>query len=372
MSKLIENIRLIKPEDLVKYAKHLGLSMECDLYGGSAQQFVSSNYSYSIIIPFDNSFSDYDRILFDSLSEIATNNNLSIDSIVNKLLYPSYDSLKYRVCKKNSSIGVLPFMFLPELVESIKQTIATTLNDIENPSPFHKRIYSKEANDLLEKYAFGQTEIGSYIINILCPLGGHQLSWIDESRPIQRRINEKIMTSIDRIQNDLRAHNNNKIEEEVAQGIYSSNFLESLSSIYNDTRDTLINVYVDWCMDLPETDNIPKNIVLEPKFMDVVGEMSERFKPKLSKNENKTFYGKISGIESEPEIDDRKHVVIKVSAIGDEGKKITIYAKLDYNQCFLDVDKAFQDGLNIKLSGFLDLSSKKKIIESPSFQILDT
>lgn len=372
MSKFIENIHLVKPEDLVKYVQHIGLFKVCDLYDGRAQQYAAANYSYSVIIPFDKSFSDYDRVLVDSLSEIAINNNLSVDSIVNKLLYPSYDSLKYRVSQKRTSMGVLPFMFLPELIESIKYTIASVLNDIRNPSSFHKRVYSKDVNELLEKYAFGQTEIGSYILNILCPLGEYQLSWIDESRPIQRMVNEKLMISIDKIQKDLKVHNISKIEEEIEQGIYSSNFMESLSDIYKDTRDTTINVYVDWCMDLPEMIDIPQNVLLEPKYMETVGVMAEKFKPKPKKNESKPFYGKIAGIESEPEINDRKHVVIKVSAIGDEGKKITVFAKLDYNQYFHDVDKAFQEGLNVRLSGTMNLSSAKKFIENPSFSILDS
>lgn len=374
MNNIIENIGLIQPRYIQSYLNYLGWKQNYVYPNNKAIQYVSSDYNYSATIPIDPTLFDYDRLLLDSLNNIAEYSETQIESIILKLLYPSFDLMKWRVSDSSTHLGTIPFDMLPTLIASIKDTFASALNDILNPNILHVKLYNKEVSKTLSECQFGQTQFGSYIVNVLCPLGQHQLSFLSDDfsdKPILRKANEKILSSISRIHNDLKKGNKNKIDEELEQHIYSVNFLKALTNIYQQSKDTDLNIIADWCKDLPVPDNIPNCVTIEHKYTEDIGIIVEKHSlPEISE-ELKSFYGKIASIESEPEVDNRKLVKVKIATIGENNKEISLYANLDYEEYFKHVEDAFSKGLNIKISGRYIYNSKKKQVEDPIMTVLD-
>lgn len=193
---------------------------------------------------------------------------------------------------------------MTEAIDNIKDILAISCLDTLSPSKFHAKVYTNDVNDNISNYSFGQTEIGSYILNILCPLGNYHYEIFEpteENIPLNRKINIKLISSIYNIQEDLNADNKNKFDEEVDQGIYSINFLDSLMSIYEDTKDTEMNIIVDWCKDVKFIDNFSlTKVKLEPKYIEQVCDVVEKYRPAKQENTQKIFMAKFLASEVTP------------------------------------------------------------------------
>lgn len=372
LKRAIDLITVEKLEKVFSFLKWRELDV---LMNGRVRQFVSPDDEYVALIPLVKEFSDYYRVMGETLQSIASFENRSIEALVNRILNPSYDIQKWRIANNYTSDGKIPFFSMTDTIEKIKDVLATAYLDTLNPTRFHKKVYTTDVNKNISEYSFGQTEIGSYILNILCPLGNYQYTIFnptEQNIPLNRKINMRLLSSIDNIQKDLKNSNNNKVDEDVDQGLYSINFLDSLVDIYDETKDTEMNIIVDWCKDIGFVNEPPiSSIKLEPIFMEKVNFIADKYRPKKEENIKKTYYGKIESITANPKVEDREYVQIKIVTIGDDNKKLNIQSRLNYSTFYSIVKIAFDNGSNIKLSGIQKNIGKQKWIDNGILELLD-
>ena len=372
LKRAIDLITVEKLEKVFSFLKWRELDV---LMNGRVRQFVSPDDEYVALIPLVKEFSDYYRVMGETLQSIASFENRSIEAFVNRILNPSYDIQKWRIANNYTSDGKIPFFSMTDTIEKIKDVLATAYLDTLNPTRFHKKVYTTDVNKNISEYSFGQTEIGSYILNILCPLGNYQYTIFNPTEqdiPLNRKINMRLLSSIDNIQKDLKNSNNNKVDEDVDQGLYSINFLDSLVDIYDETKDTEMNIIVDWCKDIGFVNEPPiSSIKLEPIFMEKVNFIADKYRPKKEENIKKTYYGKIESITANPKVEDREYVQIKIVTIGDDNKKLNIQSRLNYSTFYSIVKIAFDNGSNIKLSGIQKNIGKQKWIDNGILELLD-
>ena len=372
LKRAIDLITVEKLEKVFSFLKWRELDV---LMNGRVRQFVSPDDEYVALIPLVKEFSDYYRVMGETLQSIASFENRSIEALVNRILNPSYDIQKWRIANNYTSDGKIPFFSMTDTIEKIKDVLATAYLDTLNPTRFHKKVYTTDVNKNISEYSFGQTEIGSYILNILCPLGNYQYTIFNPTEqdiPLNRKINMRLLSSIDNIQKDLKNSNNNKVDEDVDQGLYSINFLDSLVDIYDETKDTEMKIIVDWCKDIGFVNEPPiSSIKLEPIFMEKVNFIADKYRPKKEENIKKTYYGKIESITANPKVEDREYVQIKIVTIGDDNKKLNIQSRLNYSTFYSIVKIAFDNGSNIKLSGIQKNIGKQKWIDNGILELLD-
>ena len=372
LKRAIDLITVEKLEKVFSFLKWRELDV---LMNGRVRQFVSPDDEYVALIPLVKEFSDYYRVMGETLQSIASFENRSIEALVNRILNPSYDIQKWRIANNYTSDGKIPFFSMTDTIEKIKDVLATAYLDTLNPTRFHKKVYTTDVNKNISEYSFGQTEIGSYILNILCPLGNYQYTIFNPTEqdiPLNRKINMRLLSSIDNIQKDLKNSNNNKVDEDVDQGLYSINFLDSLVDIYDETKDTEMNIIVDWCKDIGFVNEPPiSSIKLEPIFMEKVNFIADKYRPKKEENIKKTYYGKIESITANPKVEDREYVQIKIVTIGDDNNKLNIQSRLNYSTFYSIVKIAFDNGSNIKLSGIQKNIGKQKWIDNGILELLD-
>lgn len=371
LQKAIDLIAVEKLEKVLSFLKWYEIDA---LMNGRVRQFISPDSEYSALIPLTNEFSDYYRVMSETLQSIAFFEKRSLESLVNRILNPSYDILKWRIANNYTFNGRIPFFSMTDTIDKIKDILATTCIDTLNPAIYHTKIYTADVNKNISEYSFGQTEIGSYILNILCPLGEYQyklFNSMEEELPLNRKINMRLLSSIDNIQKDLKNRNNSKVDEEVDQGIYSVNFLDSLVDIYDEIKDTEMNIEIDWCKDIRFANEFSLSTVnLEPIFLEKVNFIADKYRPKKEENIQKSYYGKIDNITANPIVEDREYVQIRLVTIGNDNKKINIQSKLDYDAFYSIVNIAFESGTNVKLSGLFRDTGKQKWIENGYLELL--
>lgn len=338
------------------YLQHHGWRDIGSLMESKLKLFDKDNCDSTIIIPMEKSFTDYYRVYIDSLNVLAESESSTLISLLNRLINPSCDLLKWRIEADDTFLGSISLESMGNNIEHIKDLLASSCLDILNPSVYHKKVLTKDVVKQINQYKFGQTEVGSYILNLLCPLGYYQYELFDlrsEDLPMSRRINVKLLQDIQRIQKSIN-DNSTELTDDVQSEKISVNFLNALSGMYEDNKESDISLCAEWSNEVPNIeDNIIPSVKLDTRCMDKVVEVAEANTPKEQQNIQKTFFGKIKDIGGDEELNNRSDITIKIVAIGDEGKKITVQAQLPFVSCYSIVDEAFENANTVKVTGTL-------------------
>ena len=365
-------IEKLSAERISKYLLLNGWKQQGLIYNNKVLQFVTSDEKESLLLPVDKSFMDYNFAMYRAISIMAEYEKVSIKSLFNKLINPSSDILKWRVSDEDTMNGAIPFISMEHNIEFIKDMLSSTCLDILSPSQYHTKLYTKEVQSQITKYKFGQTEIGSYILNILCPLGYYQYKLFDPTvgeLPLSRKINLHLIRNINTLQRSAQ-EKSQESRDCISEGKISVNFLNSLTSLYDENKNAELSIEADWNLSIPVAEEFSSYVILDPKFSEEIALIAEEFTPKTEQNVVKSFYGKIVNIGAEAEIDNRVMVDIKVATIGENLKTITINASLNYSQYFSIVDTAFQTGSDVKVTGITSSTAKSVNIKDATIELL--
>lgn len=365
-------IEKLSAERISKYLLLNGWKQQGLIYNNKVLQFVTSDEKESLLLPVDKSFMDYNFAMYRAISIMAEYEKVSIKSLFNKLINPSSDILKWRVSDEDTMNGAIPFISMEHNIEFIKDMLSSTCLDILSPSQYHTKLYTKEVQSQITKYKFGQTEIGSYILNVLCPLGYYQYKLFDPTvgeLPLSRKINLHLIRNINTLQRSAQ-EKSQESRDCISEGKISVNFLNSLTSLYDENKNAELSIEADWNLSIPVAEEFSSYVILDPKFSEEIALIAEEFTPKTEQNVVKSFYGKIVNIGAEAEIDNRVMVDIKVATIGENLKTITINASLNYSQYFSIVDTAFQTGSDVKVTGITSSTAKSVKIKDATIELL--
>ena len=287
MKNIEKYINLLHNDKVCQYLSLKGWHEISTLFEGKVRQFLAPNEEYAILIPISREFSDYYRVMHDSLSVIAAYDNKTLNGLFNILINPSSDILKWRIADDNTSLGAISFNTMLDNIDNIKNILASTCIDIMNPSQYHKKVMVSDVQNQIASYKFGQTEIGSYILNLVSPLGFYQYQLFDpsvEELPMNRRINMRMLKTINDIQQSV-LENSSQLDDNVASGSISVNFLTALTKIYDDNKDSDVSISAAWDINIPTiVDNPISNLTLYPRCIEKVVQTAEKYTPTQEQN----------------------------------------------------------------------------------------
>ncbi|HEX8200539.1 MAG TPA: hypothetical protein VF590_08625 [Isosphaeraceae bacterium] len=90
--------------------------------------------------------------------------------MLNDLLMPPADVLRFRIDEPETEAGIVPLAQGIDLLEGVRRSILASACSVVQPQTFHPRLSRTEAEQLLQACRLGQTERGSFTAVIACPL----------------------------------------------------------------------------------------------------------------------------------------------------------------------------------------------------------
>lgn len=218
-----------------------------NIWHRSEEQF----YDYEIVQPLNNNILGFNQRIFEVLNTLALFESRNIQSIFNNINQFKYDILKVRVIGSDVDEGAININDGILLFEKVKNLILSIIHSTASKKPFYTNISSVPL--ALESYyqslKFGQTEHGSYIVNVLAP---HQDVLANQHDDLDQDLTTTISENFDRTLGALNKalklyseiHSVKFFQESITSGV-SANLCESIIGMSgkNEKYDVEITIH---------------------------------------------------------------------------------------------------------------------------------
>ena len=238
----------ISPLAFAKYLKDMGWEQ----YQSKRKyikifQYEKNDDFFQVIIPTEKKLNDYKEAMYKAVVTVAEAENKSVEQVLLYLLNPNTDILKIRLEKKDVEAGNILFDDAIRMYENAKRLLAATALDILHPKKYHQGRMDDCVLKFLSSCRFGQTEIGSYVVSVVCPFAEldenedyKQLSiFSDEEQcanSLTRQVTSRVMNNISFIKNRIDNGEMDKLILQDEDKIISANFYEALGGLNLDSN----------------------------------------------------------------------------------------------------------------------------------------
>ncbi|MCL2102164.1 MAG: hypothetical protein FWH22_10695 [Fibromonadales bacterium] len=342
--------------------------------------FFNKDANLEIIVPLHRDFVDYKTSIKNILLKLSKLENRSIETIINDLIIPPSDVIRFKVESKDTENGLISFNNGISLLENAKKSLYAAACDIINPSIFHKKLFYKQANQFIDSCYLGQTEIGSFVVSIVCPFinptkdeSAVQLNSFYEKdvleKSLTRSVTKKFAKSLQQVKKSIEIGNRNFLEDLADTDIISVNFLESIVELSDYGEKEKIDIGIGWSNYIEKSEEMPNSISFSKDYIKPLEYVISKYTPK-EEGVISSFVGKIFQAKGEPDFDKRDSGEITLSFITEENKAVKARVNLNREQ-FSKALAAFNSGSYVKVSGELTTEGKSKFINNPDFKVIE-
>lgn len=165
-SYLLRNLSGITSASIEKYLLFTGWVRDDTFNSTRMWVFKSkSDPEFKIAVPASEKATDFYPQVYNLIQTLSVVDGKTEQEIIDSLKSAYTDRLQFRIITEESQGGKLPLDYAARCLEGLKDLVLYAACAEENAKPICARTYNS-AKRALEKFQFGQTQIGSFIINI--------------------------------------------------------------------------------------------------------------------------------------------------------------------------------------------------------------
>jgi len=372
----------INPHAVVKYLKDTGWIQYKTKkeYIKTFQKITDKGDFYQVIIPIEKDLADYKQAMFEAIEQIALLEGQSTEQLMLYLLNPNTDILKIRLQKKDIEAGSISFDDAINLFENTKKLIAATAQDVLHPRYIHQGRQEDAVSQFINNCKFGQTEIGSYIISVVCPFAEldesdeyKQLSiFSDEEQcanSLTRKVTNRIMSNVSIIKKYIDSGEFEKLISDDEEKMISANFYEALTGMNISEEDTAVEFIAQWSPVVKRNRCDQDRIVLTHDYYQPITRTIEKLRETI--NTHSKVVGRVKKLESIPDASKRTNGKVTIVYLDEKDNKKTVSLQLsrdDYNKAI----EAHESGSHVEVIGEIEDNGKRtRSMTVESFSIID-
>lgn len=357
---LMDLTEKINPLSFAKYLKDTGWklypSRRTDI---KVFQYTAADRAFQVMIPIEKTLSDYKTAMYQAVETVALAEGKSTDQLMLFLLNPNTDILKIRLDRKGIEAGNILFDDAIRIYENARKLIAAATQDVLHPRRYHQGRPEDAVSRFVNNCKFGQTEIGSYVVSIVCPFaeldeteGYRQLSIFSEeeqcANSLTRQVTNRIMTNVSSIKSNIDNGDYGRLMPDGEESVISINFYEALAGLNLDVEDADVEFIAQWSPAVKKNRSASSRILLSHDYHQPIASAIDRFR-KTADTKQKIL-GRIKRLESAPDVAKRDGGKITIVYLDENDRKRTVIANL----CKKDYDKAIEaheKGLYVEVTG---------------------
>lgn len=366
----------IAPTELRDYFKAHGWTVLKEALAD--RLYVLSNVEYprrQIVFPMDMTAPDYTESVEIAVSKLADLSGKAVGNVLSRVQSIKDDVLRLRIFF-NGNDNVLPLSFASALVQSTEKLLKAAACTVLRPRIHHPRLALNEANQFVNQARFGQTERGSYVIRVACPLHSMEAQGtLGFDDPFVRQVTLSLYEALYQLSTAIEADTVTELVDSLkaeSKPLVSSNLCEAIGEMYDDQVNNSLDLGFDWSALRSVPNRISERpILIQQDYFSRVEEIRRELRSfELAQDE--VFIGTVERLEGEMGQDSRRSGNVVLSLLlPEEGETVrarTVLSADDYQKA----DNAHMtNGAYVRVAGRLMPGRQPRLLtDIRSFEVL--
>ena len=304
-ARLLESAVRVSPRALLGYAEGIGWRRVANRRPSEVAVLHRPDSTlHQIIIPTDPGLADYAEAARDAVERLAAFEKRPANEVLEHLLLPPADMLRFREVSQDAESGSLPFEHAARMIGGARRLLLSAAHSVLVPQPYHPRLSRSEAEEFLAKCRLGQTERGSFVLNVACPLNQAITLPGMEDEPFARKVTRLMIESVATLARTAESGRADELmDAHLSPGI-SANLCESLLMLRPSGERSLLFISIAWSrVLLPEPTDRRREVQLTQEVFEIAEALAPRLRTNPAPRQTR-FIGYVDALRGQPGQDD--------------------------------------------------------------------
>lgn len=363
--------------DLRDFLKAQGWSLHKEALQHRYYAMSSTQYPRrQLVFPMDIT-ADYEETLGHILEKFADITSTKIQALWSRLSTVRDDVLRFRVFFDGDDRS-LPLSYASTLVASTEKLLKASACTVVIPRTNHPRLNLTEANQFVEKSRFNQTEEGSFILSVSCPVNSmdaqSRIEFDADDAPFVRKVTLSLQKALGELVTAIEGDALEALVDDLKASdvpLISSNLCDALLGMHDEQVDNSLDIGFEWSSlrEAPKAHNLPR-LRFQRDYFSRVEDVRRELKAQ-DRDEIDSFIGTVERLEGEMGEDGRRSGAVVLALLLPEGEIVRARTVLSADD-YLKADKAHMSaGAYVRVTGILRQGRQPRALtEAKSFELL--
>lgn len=324
-----------------------------------------------IVLPDSEAATDFRDRVRDALTTLSGVEDRDETEVAREVLRPWVDHLSVRLIGKQAEDGALPLNVAAQLIRATEQLVIATAAAEERPVPYYGRA-TKLAAEHARACRFGQTALGSFVINVECPTLSLGQQSID--MPFPRRVTNRLMRGLKRTHSAVQSGTPGPLALGHVDGL-NANVCEALLELHNAAPDLVLGFSVAFSRVLPVHEDLRGEVLLEDRSFEFLAVAARRMRGAATLGERDIEGQIVRLVASDPgEADEEDDVAdgerVATLRFMDAGRRQHALMQLEVD-AYKEACDAHRDGNMVRVRGTLERFGRRwRLLGIKEFTVL--
>ena len=364
-------VRLVTPRAVRVYAEGMGWQRVEGVNGKIAVYKNPDSPLRQLIVPLDQQYDDYDVRTSEAIQRLADFEKRPANEILNHLLLPPADLLMFREVSTDAEAGDIPLDRAVRMIDGTRKVLLSVAHSVLVPQPYHPRMSRSEAEDFVSRCRLGQSDRGSFVLTVACPLDLNADLLGPKGEPFSRRVTSLLMQSLGELAQAADRMQIDDLTDTSRHPGISANLCESLLLLRPTGERSYLNITASWSRALlPDNHELKREVQLRQVVFDVAEVLAPRLRS-VPERQIDRFFGFVGELRGQPSRDDPRPSGEVRFTLFDQGEEIRAKADLNAKDYALAARAHLTNGVII-FKGVLErLPRLNRIKDVTDFEIVD-
>lgn len=331
-----------------------------------------------LMFPMDMAVEDYAEALDVLVQKFCSITGAELEVVLAKIATIRDDVLCIRVFNGREDDGV-PLSFASSLITNSEKLLKAAACSVLRPRVHHPRLFLSEASQLIDRSRFGQTQRGSFILRIACPLDALETQANLEldlaDAPFVRHVTLLLNKALRQIASAIEADSIDELVACVKQSqapLVSSNLCEALSGMHDERLSSSLNLGFDWSATRKLPTGTPTGpIRVQRDYFFRIDEVRRELRSAEREHEDE-FIGTVERLDGEMGIDGLRSGEVVLAILLSEGETVRARVVLTPEQYAIANYAHMTEGAYVAVTGRLRPGNQPRALtEITDFRVIN-
>jgi hypothetical protein len=292
-----------------------------------------------LLVPKDVQDPGFEDGMIDVATRLADLEQRSLATMLVDLQTADADVLRIRLVGPDAGRGDVSLAADVALRDGARRALLASACSVLSPAPYHPRLSKGAADTLLSACRAGQTEVGSYVVRVLCPLHAVEPMSL-EPIPFTRRVTISLMRSVDEIVSSIEGGTMDRyVDAQAEHPGLSANLCEALVQLQPPIDEALaersggeVEISTTWASDPqvgpPSPAEAPSRVVIKVEYSREIERAAQRLRPGAAESHAQWYIGTVERLDGTIGDDGRRAGEVRLSVLLADGDALRARATL--------------------------------------------